>query len=125
MSIFNPSRNGGSGYSVGVATKTPSYGATSISFTDLLGEPKAFFMQQSGMIYFFPSSERYRTISVAWDGDSITAVVGNLIGTSSGQISPADSTSTPTFTYNNNELTINCGGSYGFHDVEYTLFYFY
>ena len=120
-----------SGGSVTVKTTTMtnnSATATSIQFTSLTGQPKAFFCRCTSNLSRSSSNRYYYIADIRWDGSSTGGVVGNKYYVYNGQYS--NQTTGYSQSYSNNTLTLTTTGSQtaspgSFYNGTYELVYIY
>lgn len=118
--------NAASGGSVGTKTVTNSSTTnTSLSFSSLSGEPKAFFVRCLSQLTRSSSYSYYYITAIRYNG---TNTNGNYWRMSNGTFY-AD-TSHYSFTYSNGTLTVSSSGARGsaggsFYNGDYELTYFY
>lgn len=120
----------GGGGSVNVATKTLNVSsvASSISFTSLLGTPKAFFVRCTTTLSRNSSNRYYYVADMRWDGSATGGVAGNRWYMYNGQYS--NITSGYSYSYSNGTLTLSSTGSQSaspgaFYAGTYELVYVY
>ena len=119
------------GGSATVDTKTVNNSdatATSLSFTGLSGQPKAFFVRCTSNLSRSSSNRYYYIADIRWDGSSSGGVAGNKFYVYNGQFS--NQTSGYSFTYSNGTLTLSTTGSQSaspgsFFNGTYELVYVY
>jgi len=120
--------SGGGGGSSSIATTTMtnnSNTATSISFTDLSGQPIAFFVRLTTQVARSSSNRYYYVINVRYNG---TNTQGNKFYQYNGTYSAV--TSGYSYTYSNGTLTVTSNGSQSsgngsFYSGTYELVYIY
>lgn len=117
------------GLKVGTATVTNSSNQnTSISFSSLLGQPKAFFVRCTSSLSRSSSNAYYYVADMRWDGSSSGGVAGNVHARSTGQLTNV--TSGYSFSYSNKTLTVSSSGARNtspgsFYNGTYELVYIY
>ena len=118
------------GGSVNVATKTLNVSsvASSISFTQLSGAPKAFFVRCTTTLTRNSSYREYYVADMRWDGSATGGVAGNRWYRYNGQDS--NITSGYSYSYSNGTLTLSSTGSQSaspgaFYAGTYELVYVY
>lgn len=120
------SGGGGGSSSIGTTTTTNnSNTATSISFTNLSGQPQAFFVRLTSQVARSSSNRYYYVINVRYNG---TNTQGNKFYQYNGTYSAV--TSGYSYTYSNNTLTVSSNGSQSsgngsFYNGTYELVYIY
>ncbi len=130
MSVTGTYEGGGGGVNIGTAEVTvPSQYPSSISFTDLQGEPQMFVVRQNETsISSSGSTTYYYVIAVVYDGST---TVGNYFRIGSTRtVYPA--TSGYSWTYNNGTLTVTSSaatrnavpGAF-YSSIKYELIYVY
>lgn len=117
--------SGGGGFNIGTATAKITKGATSIAFTGLQGQPKAF-----GIIATQQTTETAtrHVLAVTYDGTQTNGLYTNQT-TKNAWGTNAVSTSYFTHTYSNGTLTVNTnsatnGGNFK-ENITYKLTYVY
>ena len=106
------------GAKVATATKTLVSAASSIQFTDLLGEPTSFAVVSAANLA--TGASPYKAAAVVFDG---TNIIGQYItNTSNAQMTYSDSAFSKS--YSNGTLTITCSGA-NFQANQYKLVYSY
>ena len=121
----------GGGGSASIGTKTTSNSSasnTSISFTQLSGTPKAFFVRLTTQIARNSSNRYYYVATMRWDGSSSGGVAGNKFYQYNGTFS--NQTSGYSYSYSNGTLTLSSTGSQSsspgsFYNGDYELIYVY
>lgn len=115
------------GVNIGTATVTASNYPTQINFTNLSGEPKAFFVKSTTNISSSGSTTYYYIIAIRYDGTNYTGTyfrVGNTRQTS-------HVTSGYSAIYKNNTLTVSSSAASrsaspgAFYNGSYELTYVY
>lgn len=125
--IVNVSGSGSA--SIGTKTTTNSSATnTSISFTQLSGTPKAFFVRLTTQVARNSSNRYYYVATMRWDGSSTGGVAGNKFYQYNGTYS--NQTSGYSYSYSNNTLTLTSTGSQSsspgsFYNGDYELIYVY
>lgn len=120
-----------SGGSANIATKTMtnnSNTATSIQFTQLSGQPKAFFARCTTTLSRNSSNRYYYVADMSWDGSATGGVAGNRYYVYNGQYSNV--TSGYSYSYSNGTLTLSSTGGQStspgaFYNGTYELIYIY
>lgn len=127
---YTISASGGGG-SASIDTKTTSNSSasnTSISFTQLSGTPKAFFVRLTTQIARNSSYRYYYVATLRWDGSSSGGVAGNKFYQYNGTFS--NQTTGYSYSYSNGTLTLSSTGSQSsspgsFYNGDYELIYIY
>lgn len=120
---------GGGSASIGTKTTTNSSASnTSISFTQLSGTPKAFFVRLTTQIARSSSNRYYYVMTMRWDGSSSGGVAGNKFYQYNGTYS--NQTTGYSYSYSNGTLTLSSTGSQSsspgsFYNGDYELIYVY
>lgn len=118
--------SGGGEVNIGTKTMTNAYATdTSIQFTDLEGEPKAFFVRCTTSLSRSSSYRHYYVATVEYNG---TSTKGNRWYRYNGQFS--NITSGYSYSYSNGTLTVSSSGSQttspgSFYNGTYELVYIY
>lgn len=123
--LFNMAEKGsGGGANIASAsTRSSLDNVLEITFTGLLGEPKAFILQQSQRFYF-KSNATSKTVVIVWDGTNYYVTDGNLQSSSSTGRLGFHLNPTNTFaTYEGGELRVKSNVAFG--RLKYDLVYIY
>lgn len=119
------------GGSANIGTKTmtnSSDTATSIQFTQLSGQPKAFFVRCTTTLSRSSSYRYYYVADMRWDGSATGGVAGNKYYKYNGQYSNV--TSGYSYSYSSGTLTLSSSGGQStspgsFYNGTYELVYIY
>lgn len=102
--------------------------ATSLAFTSMKGQPKAFFLRCTSSLTRSSSQSYYYVAAMRWDGSQSGGVAGNVHARSNGQLSNV--TSGYSFEYSGTTLTVKSSGARNtspgsFYNGTYELVYIY
>ena len=123
--------SGGGGGSANIGTETTTNSSnqnTSISFTQLSGQPKAFFVRLTSQMARSSGSRYYYVENIRWNGSSTGGVEGRQFYMYNGTLTNV--TSGYSYSYSNNTLTLTSTGSRSaapgsFYNGTYELIYIY